>query len=217
MHRIHLSILILKLITLLYIFTDKLVNYAAGNVATVILLYLLMTMACSALHWNFELFINHLSETIMLFNEIDPFSLLEHVQPLSAPTIILSPPDESNGSGRGYASMIEARGELWHTLRNCRLPELLLILCPFVINVFAPILVMMNLVFPDWNCFCTCLLPDEILQSSGWDWRFIMAVLFDAWAALVTQFAAAYMFFFELALQTAYFTYLQELHTQVEK
>ena len=208
LNRILLCFPVLKLFQILYVLAVKLVNYTPEDVGIIIFLSLLLSLALTAEFWNLELFIYHLNDTIVIFNEIDLSKIL-NVQ-LSAQW----PAEQFSGSR--FYSVKKIVNNLLHTLSNSSLPELMLVLCPFAVNVFVPILLLMNLMFPYSDYFMSCLLPNEALQGHWSDWRFITAFVFEACTTFFLQFSILFLFFFELALQSTYFSHLNRLKREVQ-
>ena len=218
-HRIILCLPILKIMHLLYVLTGKFANSVAEDVATVILLILILSMLAVAAFWNFEVFVNHLSEAIILFNEIDPtllfrsMTLSERVE--KSDRVFEYTKHQFKRKKNNNKNIVNLLHELLR-ISKVTLPELMLVLTPFGINIFAPLYLTMNLLFPNWSCFTSAMLPAEALRDSWSDWRFTSIMAFETCVAFFVQFSIFFLFFFELALQCSYFFRLQELLEEVE-
>ena len=166
-----------KNVYLIYSFTRTVTNPAV-SIAVIILVALWFSLCSGSTFWSYELFQKNESETILLFN------IIQFASSESAP----------------YRSPTSFR-EVVAWIKKLSIQELLILVSPYALSLYAPLYVGLMTIRPRWHVFVTAVIPESYVSSP---WIFGLLVGVEGMTAFFMECNLIFLIFLELALQTCY-------------
>ena len=187
------------------IFFVELLSDGVTDSASLIFTIILTSIYLTGTFWNYELFHKGVGETIILFNSLEFLPSSEIVIPIMEYTSERSKCKKwrikrcfsSQRSRRTVARLKLILKEASHLQTR---QDILTVISPFIMNVFAPLITILLLLFPDWDTFLT----GSFSRVYGSNWISMGGICVEI---LVVQFVTStilFLFWFELSLQSAF-------------
>ena len=166
---------------LAYAFVRGISTREGSNLASTIFTAIMSSLTLTGIQWSRQLCQVAVDEAIILFNTFD----FRH-RFTTAPSIL-------NKAGR--------RGAIKRLMIADSVQELLLQLCPFIVSIFVPMILVLSFVYPTWDVTMASVLPPEYLYT----WVHGVIMLFEVNVNLFLQCTILLVLFLELSIVSIHF------------
>ena len=180
-YKILYAFICLKGVHLAYALARGISLLEESNFASTIFTAIISSLYFTGMQWNRQLYQGAVDETIIMFNTFG------------------FPDSTTRSLKRGLRGKITWAFKVLMSVDSA--DELLLLLCPFIVSVFVPLVMILSLVYPSWDVTLASLLPPEKLHT----FTHAIILLYELCTYLFLQCTLIFAFFLELSVASVHF------------